>query len=276
MKHRSLHRLPTLFGIVLLFSCRSPEKWVFQEEILLNEISPIGLIATDKHLWLSDVAHNRIIKTDLKGKVIEEYPGFERPMHISLHQSKVYVPEFTTDTLKVLTDGKTKILSLGEKLDAPSSVAVTENGFAVADFYNHRVLFQANDSTAIIGREGHDRGELYYPTDVEIYDEKIYVADAYNNRVQVFDLAGNLLQMIGETDDIRVATGIHVANQSLFITDFEGDRVLIYDPHGKLKQILHDRLNKPTDIYTHQDKMYVSNYGSNSILIFIKQNQTND
>lgn len=276
MKSKRDRRLSFLLGIVLLFGCRTPEKWVFLEEISLNDITPIGLIATDQHFWLSDVANNRIVKTDLKGNIIEEYAGFERPMHIALYQSKVYVLEYTTDALKVLIDGKTETLSLDEKPDAPSSVAVSEKGIAIADFYNHRVLFQANGSTTIIGKEGHNPGELYYPTDVEIYDGKIYVADAYNNRVQVFDQVGNFLQIIGETDGIQVATGIHFANQSLFVTDFEGNRILIYDLNGNLKQILHDYLNQPTDVYIHLDKMFVSNYGSNSILIFIQQNPVND
>lgn len=268
MKNRSLHRLPILFGIALLFSCSNAEKWVFQKEISLNDISPIGLIATDQHLWLSDVANNRIIKTDLKGKVVESYSGFERPMHIALHQSKIYVPEYTSDTLKVLANGKTRFLSLGEKPDAPASVAVSEKGIAVADFYNGRVLFQTNGKTIIIGKEGHGPGELYYPTDVEIYDGKIYVADAYNNRAQVFDLGGNSLLTIGESDGIQVATGIHLMDQHIFITDFEGNRILRYDLYGNLKQVLHNKLNKPTDVYIHLDKMFVSNYGSNSFLIF--------
>lgn len=94
-------------------------------------------------------------------------------MHIAIYQSKLYVPEYTTDTLKVFANGKTEALSLslGISPDAPSSIAVSDDAIAVADFYNNRIIFQKNNKSIQIGKEGHGQGELYYPTDVELYDE---------------------------------------------------------------------------------------------------------
>ncbi len=273
MKNQNLCSMLFLFGIAFVFSCQSSEEWIFEKEILLKHITPIGLVASNQHLWLSDVANNRIIKMDLKGKIIEEYPDFERPMHIALHQSKVYVPEYTTDTIKVIADGKTKILSLGEKPDAPSGIAVSDKVIAIADFYNHRIIVQTSDNTITFGKEGHNPGELYYPTDVEIRSEKIYVADAYNNRVQVFDLTGNHLQIIGEKDDIQVATGIEIGLNQVFVTDFEGDRLLVYDLKGVLKQILKVGLDKPSDLIVLGRQLMVVNYGNSMLTVFKLQNR---
>ena len=236
----------------------------------MENITPIGLVATDQYLWISDVANNRIIKTDLKGNIIEEYTGFDRPMHIALHQSKVYVPEYNSDTIKVIADGKTEILSLGEIPDAPSSIAVSDKVIAIADFYNHRILVQTTDTTLTFGKEGHHPGELYYPTDVDIDGGKIYVADAYNKRVQVFDLQGNHLQIIGQKDNLQVAIGVEVAFDQVVITDFEGNRVLVYDLHGNLKQDISGHFDQPVDVVINKTQMLIANYGTNDIIRFVQ------
>ena len=39
-------------------------------------------------------------------------------------------------------------------------------------------------------KKGNELGELNYPTDIQILKDKIVVADAYNNRIQIFDKQG--------------------------------------------------------------------------------------
>ena len=117
----------------------------------------------------------------------------------------------------------------------------------------------------------HDDGELYYPTDVEMSDDLIYVADAYNNRVQVFDFEGNYVRMIGWNESIKVATGLKVTDSQVIVADFEGNRVLIYDLNGKLLQIVSGKFNQPTDIEIVNGTMYVVNYKGKAISILEKR-----
>lgn len=256
--------------IMLLAGCGSPS-WEFSREIKLSDITPLGIVATDQGLWVSDVEGNRVILVDLDGKIQKAFSGFKRPMHIARHQDIIYVPEYINDTLKIIEGDAVVFMPWMEKLDGPAAIAVTDGGMAVADFYNNRVLFKKGELLTIIGKEGHQAGELYYPTDVEFYDHKIYVADAYNNRVQVFDEGGKGIQVIGEADGIRVATGIALSGNSIFVTDFDGNRILVYDLEGRLLQILNESLKNPTDIAVHQDRLYIANYGGNSILEFVRE-----
>ena len=154
-----------------------------------------------------------------------------------------------------------------EKPDAPAGVFVNDSLIAVVDFYNHRIILQDENEVMIIGKEGHNKGELYYPTDVALVNDKIYVADAYNNRVQVFDYNGNVLKVIGNKDKINVATGIEVTDDNIFVTDFEGNRILIYDLNVKLIHIINEHLNKPTEISVSNYTIYVSNYAGSSISV---------
>jgi len=267
-----------LIGLLILISCKESEEesadsvnnkqWKFVREIKIDNISPTGLQTDGKYLWISDAKNNRIIKTDLDGSIVKEYPDFKRPMHLSLYNSTVYVPEYLTDKIKIINGTEIEEYLLKEKPDAPAGVFVNDSLIAVVDFYNHRIILQVKDHVTLIGNEGHKQGELYYPTDVALVNDKIYVADAYNNRVQVFDYEGNSLRIIGEKEKINVATGIEVTDGSIFVTDFEGNRILIYDLYGKRIHIINEHLKKPTEISVQNNLMFVSNYAGSSISVF--------
>ena len=257
-------------GLLFFVGCKNNSnevEWKFVKKIELENISPTGIAIQNNFLWLSDVKNNRVIKIDLSGNIVEEYSDIKRPMHISIYKSKIFVPEYLTDNIITITEGKIDSLQLNEKPNAPSGVAVNDSIIAVADFYNHRIILIKKGNIKIIGKEGHKKGEIYYPTDVALLNDKVYVADAYNNRVQVFDYNGNPLKVIGDKDKINVATGIEVTEDNIFITDFEGSRILIYNLKGGLIKILINNFNKPTDITSNKNKIYVSNYGDNSVSV---------
>ncbi len=270
-----------LFGFILFTSCQEKQKkipteseqtteWTFSKEIKLDNISPIGIVAQGDFLWLSDVDNNRVVKVNYAGKIIEKHGGFQRPMHIAINNSKIYIPEYISDTVKILEDRNVSGYSLIEKPDGIGGIAIDGNIVAIADFYNHRIILQQGDKVAIIGKEGHNDGELYYPTDVDIKNDLIYVADAYNNRVQVFDFKGNYVRMIGWNEGIKVATGLKVTDTQVIVADFDGSRVLVYGLYGKLLQILTNTFNQPTDIEVVGNTMFVVNYKGNTIEIYIK------
>lgn len=267
-----------LIGLPILISCKESEEdstdsvnnkqWKFLREIKIDNISPTGLQTDGEYLWISDAKNNRVIKTDLDGSIVKEFPDIKRPMHLALYNSTIYVPEYLTDKIKIINGDEIEEYSLKEKPDAPAGVFVNDSLIAVVDFYNHRIILQDENEVMIIGNEGHKKGELYYPTDVALVNDKIYVADAYNNRVQVFDYNGNVLKVIGNKDKINVATGIEVTGDNIFVTDFEGNRILIYDLNGELIHTINEHLNKPTDIDVVEEKMFVSNYAESSVSLF--------
>lgn len=245
-----------------------PKEWVFKEEIRLNGIKPLGIIVEGEEMWLTDVDNNRMVKTDLGGNVLRSYPGLMRPMHFAMTGSKVYVTEFLGDTISILRDENRSPMRLDVELDGPAGIDVDDKTTAIIDFYNHRLILNNNGEITIIGKKGHADGEFNYPTDVELFDDQIFVADAYNNRVQVFDYAGKVLKVIGWREDIRVATGLAIGPDRVYVTDFHGSRILIYDFEGVLLKVFEDHLDKPTDIYVNEDLMYVANYGGGSVTVF--------
>ncbi len=258
------------FGILLglLVACqKTPKTFKYQQNVALDKVSPIGFDYDGKSFWIADGDHNRLVKTDLNGKTLEVQDGFKRPMHLAIDQQKVYVPEYGSDTIQIVENQQKKALELSDSLDAPAGIDVIDKEIAIADFYNHRILYFNGSQWLSFGKEGKKQGELYYPTDVQITSNKIYVADAYNNRVQVFDKQGKSLQTIGFKEGINAATGIFIEDD-IYVTDFENNRILIFDQEGNLLQELKEGLNKPTDLLILNDQLFVCNYKGQSLSIF--------
>lgn len=268
-----------ILGLVVLtlVSCNTEapiKTWQHTETIVLEGVNPIGLVATKDGFWFSDGDHNRMVHTDEKGTVITTLDSFQRPMHLDVFGEKLFIPEYGNDVITTIERDEKASIVLKDSLDAPAGISVFNKEMAIADFYNHRVLYSNNGEDYIsIGSEGKHEGEFYYPTDVQITSNKIYVADAYNHRVQVFDKEGSYLQMIGVENDMNAATGIYVSDTELYVTDFENDRVLVFDLDGNLKQELSEDIEKPTDMVVKNDYLHIVNYRSGELVTYQLKDQ---
>lgn len=255
-----------LFTVLSVLSCTNNKSWQLQEVVKLEGINPIGIAAEGDHLWLSDGDHNRLVQINTTGKILSTINSLERPMHIDFSDKSVYVPEYGRDSIAVYTHQKNSFLSVTDSLDAPAGISIFKNEKAIADFYNHRILYTTDDKNWIsFGTEGKKEGEFYYPTDVQITSNEIWVADAYNNRVQVFDKKGTFIRVLAQDQNLNAATGIYVSTDQLFVTDFENDRVLILDHQGKLEQELTQDIEKPTDMLVHNNTLYIINYRTGNL-----------
>lgn len=80
-----------------------------------------------------------------------------------------------------------------QRLKRPLAVAVSSWGEIVAaDSVNHRIaVFDRNGNfVKALGSPGSGAGQFNYPTGLAVSGRKIYVADFYNQRVQVIDFEG--------------------------------------------------------------------------------------
>jgi len=260
-------------AFVLLLSCAEKEEvaksWQLTKAIPITGVNAIGMAVTSEGIWLSDGDHNRLVLIDEEGKTIRTIDSLDRPMHIGNEGDVLLVPQYGNDEVSIFDQGKKEALVLLDSLDAPAGVSSYNQEKAIADFYNNRILYSKDGKEFIsFGKEGKAAGDFYYPTDVQITENEIWVADAYNNRVQVFDKKGTFLKMIGDDQNMNAATGIFVGATELFVTDFENSRVLVFDHEGALKQILSDSVEKPIEVIQYQGQLLVSNYRNSQLLVF--------
>jgi DNA-binding beta-propeller fold protein YncE len=156
------------------------------------------------------------------------------------------------------------------KPNAPGGVDVNDSLIVIADFYNHRIIVKTENETYTFGKKGHKAGDLFYPTDVKIVNDKIVVADAYNNRVQIFNVKGKFIRAIGEKDNIKVATGIDADEDQIIVTDSGNNRVIIYDWDGNKTAVLKMNLKYPIDAAIDGDKLFICNFHVGSIAVYEK------
>jgi DNA-binding beta-propeller fold protein YncE len=270
--------LLAIFSLLLLGACSAPDKGASFSEfkllktITIDSIAPIGLAVYNNQLWISDGDNNRVVAIDERGKITKTIHQLERPMHLASDKDYLYIPEYGLDSIAVFEHTHfIKHLDIPLELDAPAGISINNKQIALADFYNHRVLYYNGKEWKVIGKKGKEDGAFHYPTDVQLTANKLYVADAYNHRIQVFDHQGLHLQTIGTQDSMTATTGIHIANNLLVATDFEQDRVLIYTTKGERLQVIAGAANKPTDVLLWKNSLYVLNYGNGTLQQYVQE-----
>ena len=261
---------------MLIVSCQEKKqteiRWVHSKTIALADVNPIGIAQGEKGIWLSDGDRNRLVLIDNSGVVLNTIDSLDRPMHIASEGEMLVIPQYGNDEILRFRESEKEIVRTWDSLDAPAGVAIKGAQIAIADFYNNKVHYTENSSDWItFGKEGKADGDFYYPTDVHLTESNIWVADAYNNRLQVFDKKGNHLKTIGEDQKMNAATGIFVSDTNAYTTDFENDRVLVFDLEGSLKQVLDTDISKPTDLIIIDEVLYVTNYKGKSLSVYTQQ-----
>lgn len=261
---------------MLIVSCQEKKqteiRWVHSKTIALADVNPIGIAQGEKGIWLSDGDRNRLVLIDNSGVVLNTIDSLDRPMHIASEGEMLVIPQYGNDEILRFRESEKEIVRTWDSLDAPAGVAIKGAEIAIADFYNNKVHYTENSSDWItFGKEGKADGDFYYPTDVHLTESNIWVADAYNNRLQVFDKKGNHLKTIGEDQKMNAATGIFVSDTNAYTTDFENDRVLVFDLEGSLKQVLDTDISKPTDLIIIDEVLYVTNYKGKSLSVYTQQ-----
>lgn len=260
----------------------------FGEEDLAE---PIGIAYRDGRLYVTDAARSRLVVYDTTGRRLDEWAGdslgLGRPMHLSVgSDGLLYVADYLEDRVAVVDPGGTLVRYEGGEsgsapgaLDAPGGAAPIGRELFVADFYNHRIGRFGAGSPAALGRPGRVLpGRLHYPTDVAT-DSLVYVADAYNHRIQVFRTDGEHVRSWGGPLGtgipgpwrgwFRVATGVEAAAGRVYVADFHNHRVQVFTAGGRYVGGIADSLELPTDAAVAEDgTVYVADFGHGRIARF--------
>ena len=91
----------------------------------------------------------------------------------------------------------------------PLGLYASENKIYVADTYNSAIRMidlRTNQVSTIIGKTGTgicrlddpacDSLGLYEPSDIELFQNKLYITDTNNHLVRVYDINSNILQIL--------------------------------------------------------------------------------
>jgi len=307
---------PKLFGLflaVLLTACTSTipnaQTWGGKGSLPGQFNQPFDVAVDQASLvYVTDVRNRRVQEFDAHGTFIRAFGQklFKKPSGIGIApDGGIWVTDYDLDKVFHF-DNKGRLINDWGKsgdesgaFDAPVDVAVDSKGFVyVVDEYHHRIQKFTADGHFIRawGKKGKvnvvlsainfllpdmRQSEFYYPSRIAIGpDDRIYVSDAYNNRVQVFDSDGRFLQSIGGMGlwggRFRVAAGIAaVKDGSLFVGDFYNNRIQHFDAGGRFLNAWGKSGNKPgqfsgpTGVALGPDgSVYVADWGNHRIQRF--------
>src|SRR4030042_2990663 len=115
----------------------------------------------------------------------------------------------------------------GPKISQVHSIVVDQSsGYYLSDEVDHRILKITSDGrcTLCFGKHGYDEFGFWYPRGLLIKNERLYVCDSWNNRIQVFDLEGHFVKSLG-----KFGSGAEEFNEPVDIKSDEKDNIWVAD-----------------------------------------------
>jgi DNA-binding beta-propeller fold protein YncE len=210
----------------------------------------------------------------------------DKPYGVAMHDGKIYVCDTNASVavfdLKARTFRRLKGATGQGKLSQPINISIDADGTKyVADVVRGQVVaFDANDDYLMAyGEPG-----AWRPVDAVPFHTRLYVADAENNLVRVFDRkSGKEIKSIGKRGDPseRLARPTNVAFDRegyLYVTDVGRFQVVKFDRDGHFKSAF----GRPGDNVGHfarpkgialdrEGRLYAVDAAFNNVQIFNKE-----
>ncbi len=222
LKFKTRSLFPSLVGVG-----RGSDDWVYFSDSYLNQVfvmrlakrdlrvlnrnrnlsRPTGVAycPTTRRLWVAETGRHRLVVLDEAGEMVAAIgargtdPGrFNFPTFLWVDdEGRVYVVDSMNFRVQIFTQEGELESVFGEPGDAtgyfarPKGIATDEFGhvYVVDALFNTVQIFDRKGRFLYnFGTRGREPGQFWLPSGLFIADNKIYVADSYNSRVQVFEL----------------------------------------------------------------------------------------
>lgn len=232
-----------------------------------TDVSQMADVAVDaqNNLWIA-ADYSKVIKADLQGKVLLQLNGngtagddFRSPISVALDGAgNVYVSDgahswTTTDShhrIVIFDPDGNLLATIGDRdtagsgnthFQGPRHITIHQNLLYVADSGNHRVqIFDITTpatptfvaTIGVAGETGADNQHLHEPSGVAVDANLIYIADTFNQRIQIFNRSNrSYVATIGGEWGVTNAqfgnpSDVAVDNAgNIFVADFVNTRV---------------------------------------------------
>lgn len=217
---------------------------------------PIHMDADSKNnLYVTEYGSDRVRKLSSSGQVIiifgktgKGIGEFDAPSGVAVDKSgNTYVADFYNHRVQRFSPEGGFLNQIGEpgqggsgKLHYPTDVSVGKDGnIYVADAYNNRIQVFRPDGVYVIkwggdsgkGDKGDKPGWFDVVTGIDTDTQgRVYVADFYNNRVQVFSPDGEFITSFGKQGsregEFERPTDVAVDNHgNIFVADWGNNRI---------------------------------------------------
>lgn len=182
--------------------------------------------------------HGSLLKRlgkDLPPERLGDQPTFSNPLGIALDRhNSLYVVDYGNHRLlKLDADGRVlkvvseKELFDGKPFNGPYYIDINDElgRIYVDDRGNDRIVVLDLDLTYLFsfGHRGTGPGEFHFPHELDIApDGRVFIADTYNKRIQIFDADGKYLDQIVTGPALGLPKTVAVTREGLVFTGHLG------------------------------------------------------
>lgn len=223
--------------------------------VLATFRTPFGIASDGAGIvYISDLHDSNVKVFDFNALTVNylsKTPVFDKPTGLAVDKSgKLYIADAGKGQVYVYTPQHVPAFVFNEKgpLKKPAYLAINEGlgRIYVSDGMGHQVgVFDLQGKFLFSfgrkdGAASSQDGEFYSPQGLAINgDDKVFVADMYNSRIQVFDADGNFLYKFGERGDqvwqFEYPKDLAFdSDGNLYIIDSRKATILTYTPDGTL------------------------------------------
>jgi tripartite motif-containing protein 71 len=248
----------------------SPGQFQFPHGLAIDEEGTIFVADTDNarvQRFLPDGSYS--------GSICEGI--CKSPKAVALFGPDILVADsFTKKVYRFSKGGGSPITEFGvpsHGFDAPVDLSVAPEGSIFVADQGRAMIYGLSADGAVIsafGRGGEGDGEFRELTSVTASPSRVYVADARNARIQIFDHAGNFVKKVDVPEWKEPAEGWrapHVLfeprSNILYVSCTFSNEVVVLDSEGnRVEKWTGDRtkdLSGPTAMAVYDDKLFVIN-----------------
>ena len=264
--------ISALAALVLLASPACAVRLVYVDHLFdvahqFTAPSDVSVSTTDR-IYVVDGVNNQIKIFDYGGAFISSFgrPGsgsgeFDQPLGIDVDASdRVYVADAGNHRVQIFGPAgdflaQIRVPATGRHAADPTDVVVdeTRNRCYVVDNDNHRILVYQLSGFKLIdvyGKPGTDKLEFKYPFLIALdNDQRLYVVDVTNTRVQVLKPEGTYAGTIGdwgvEKGEFFRPKGVAVDPAGrVFVTDSYMGVIQVFNPNGDFYAVVGERSSR--------------------------------
>jgi len=172
----------------------------------LQRPTGIAYHAGSNRLFVADTLGHKIVAFDADGTRLLSFGSrgsangtFNYPSHLTVHGNILYVNDTMNFRVQAFDIDGDFLLSFGKVGDGsgnfaqPKGVSTDSAGniYVVDAIFDGVQIFDDKGHFLLsFGKQGNLAGEFWLPTGIFIAQDKIFVADSYNERIQVFEFIG--------------------------------------------------------------------------------------
>ncbi|MEN8222267.1 MAG: 6-bladed beta-propeller [Acidobacteriota bacterium] len=213
-------------------------------------IKPYGIGIFEGIIYVCDLRSSAIIVIDLNKKSFG-YMGvsgagkLKKPANLFIDKTERLLYVTDTGRKQILAfDLKGKLKKAFGKIDeyTPADIMLYKGKIYISDLKSHQILVLDKKTGKIkkrIGEIGHLDDQLYHPASFDIHNDRIYISDMTNFRINIFGVDGKHISSFGSIGrrpgNFARPKGIDVDREGrIYVIDSAFENIQIFDKEFRL------------------------------------------